>query len=129
MELVKSNFLRLYWVYCVIGFFIVITPYPPYEADKFTWINPRVFSRGDDLPVESVSWYDVQEFILKLNEKEGTDKYRLPSEAKWEYACRAGTTTLYSFGDSESELAEYAWYYDDKTHPVGQKKQTPASLI
>lgn len=86
--------------------------------------NPSYFE-GDDHPVEQVSWDDAKEFIRKLNEMEGTDKYRLPSEAEWEYACRAGTTTGYSFGDDESELGDYAWYDDnsgDKTHPVGQKK-------
>jgi formylglycine-generating enzyme required for sulfatase activity len=86
--------------------------------------NPSDF-KGDDLPVEQVSWDNVQEFIMKLNEKEGTDKYRLPSEAEWEYACRAGTTTRYSFGDDESELDDYAWYArnsDYKAYPVGQKK-------
>ena len=91
---------------------------------------------GDDLPVELVSWDDVQEFIKKLNEKEGTDRYRLPSEAEWEYACRAGTTTRYSFGDDESKLGDYAWYATSlmslmtkrKTHLVGQKKPNPWGL-
>ncbi|WP_279384944.1 formylglycine-generating enzyme family protein [Methanosarcina barkeri] len=59
--------------------------------------NPSRF-KGDNLPVESISWNDVQEFIARLNEIEGTERYCLPSEAEWEYACRAGTTTRYSFG-------------------------------
>ena len=101
-----------------------------YEGTQKQWRdimgdNPS-YSKGDDnLPVENVSWSGVQDFIKKLNEKEGTDKYLLPSEAEWEYACQAGTTTRYSFGDSESELGDYAWYDDNsgyKTHPVGKKK-------
>jgi formylglycine-generating enzyme required for sulfatase activity len=107
-----------------------------YEVTQAQWRavmgdNPSYYTGDDDLPVETVSWDDVQEFIKKLNAKEGTDKYRLPSEAEWEYACRAGTTTRYSFGDSDSKLGEYAWYYDNsgsKTHPVGQKKPNPWGL-
>ena len=93
--------------------------------------NPSHFTGDDNLPVELVSWDDVQSFITKLNDKEGTTKYRLPSEAEWEYACRAGTTTRYSFGDNESELSDYAWYWDNsdsQTHPVGQKRANPWGL-
>ena len=71
--------------------------------------NPSYF-KGDDLPVETVSWQDAKEFIQKLNAKENTDKYRLPSEAEWEYAARAGSTTKWHFGDDESLLRDYAWY-------------------
>jgi formylglycine-generating enzyme required for sulfatase activity len=85
--------------------------------------NPSKF-KGRTNPVEQVSWDDVQEFIRRLNRKEGTDKYRLPTEAEWEYAARAGTTSAYSFGDDASYLGRYAWYdgnSGDRPHPVGQK--------
>ena len=86
--------------------------------------NPIRF-KGRTHPVENVSWNDAQEFIRRLNRKEGTDKYRLPTEAEWEYAARAGTTSAYSFGNDASSLGQYAWYEDNsdkQTHPVGQKQ-------
>ena len=86
--------------------------------------NPSKFKDNPKNPVENVSWHTAQKFCQKLNGK-GEKKYRLPSEAEWEYACRAGTQTRYCFGDSETRLSEYAWYNENsnsKTHPVGQKK-------
>jgi formylglycine-generating enzyme required for sulfatase activity len=85
--------------------------------------NPSYFKGDSNRPVEKISWNDAQEFIRKLNEKEGSSKYRLPTEAEWEYACRAGTTTAYSLGDDPRQLGEYAWYDENskgETHPVGQ---------
>ncbi len=81
--------------------------------------------KGATRPVEQVSWKDCQEFIKKLNAKERTNKYRLPTEAEREYACRAGSTTTFCFGDDKGRLGEYAWFNNnsgDETHPVGQKK-------
>jgi formylglycine-generating enzyme required for sulfatase activity len=101
--------------------------------------NPSYFSgnraqavAGQDtsrFPVEQVSWNDAVEFCRKLSnmpkEKAAARSYRLPTEAQWEYACRAGSTTRYYFGDDWSQLGEYAWYInhsDSHPHAVGQKK-------
>ena len=87
--------------------------------------NPSHFTDDPSLPVESVSWHDVQEFLRRLSEKEGGKPYRLPTEAEWEYAARAGTATAYCFGDNSGQLQEYAWYGENsgnRTHPVGQLK-------
>ncbi len=86
--------------------------------------NPSWFKNNPQNPVEKVSWNDAQAFCQKLSQITGKT-YRLPTEAEWEYACRAGTTTRYYFGDDANQLGDYAWYKgnsQDKTHPVGQKK-------
>jgi formylglycine-generating enzyme required for sulfatase activity len=90
--------------------------------------NPSHFKGGNN-PVEQVSWDDAVEFCQKLSalpeEKAAGRVYRLPTEAEWEYACRAGTTTAYSFGDDETQLSDYAWYDEnsgDTPHAVGGKK-------
>jgi hypothetical protein len=89
--------------------------------------NPSKF-KGPKNPVEQVSWHDCQAFLDKLNEKQPIAgvKFGLPTEAQWEYACRAGSATRYCFGDDEKGLGDYAWHDDGKsgrqTHPVGEKK-------
>lgn len=84
--------------------------------------NPSHF-KGDNLPVESVSWHDAVEFCRRLSRQTG-QHWRLPIEAEWEYACLAGSTGKYCFGNNETLLKDYAWYgknSDSKTHPVGEK--------
>jgi formylglycine-generating enzyme required for sulfatase activity len=86
--------------------------------------NPSYFKGNPKNPVEMIKWQNAQRFCRKLSEKTGK-KYRLPSEAEWEYSCRAGTQTCYYFGNDEKQLGEYAWYMDNSGHttrPVGQKK-------
>jgi formylglycine-generating enzyme required for sulfatase activity len=92
--------------------------------------NPSMF-KGRNNPVEIISWLDAQDFITQLNQKEGHSRYRLPTEAEWEYAARAGTTTAYYFGSDEFELGAHAWYKGNsqkKTHPVGKKGANPWGL-
>lgn len=70
------------------------------EWEKVMGFNPSIFQEGGDYPVEMVSWDDSQLFLKKLNELDKTNEFRLPSEAEWEYAARAGTSTMYNTGDT-----------------------------
>lgn len=85
--------------------------------------NPADFKTGDaNMPVEHVSWDDAKRFINKLNTKEKTDKYRLPTEEEWEYAARAGTTTKWYCGDNESCVSSIAVTGTSSPKPVKSKK-------
>lgn len=102
-----------------------------------SWQNPG-FEQTDRDPVTCVSWEDAQAYIAWLNGKlrghastSGDGPYRLPSEAEWEYAARAGTTTLFWWGDNDDGVAAHAWYKnnsDGKTHAVGLKPANPFGL-
>ena len=98
------------------------------------WSGKDYAREGDEYPASYVSWHDAREFCETLTERaEGT--YRLPTEAQWEYACRAGKQTAYSYGDDPDRLGEYAWYSanvheagEEYAHRVGQKKPNPWGL-
>jgi formylglycine-generating enzyme required for sulfatase activity len=120
------------------------------EYDKLGQIeafpNPAHF-KGPDRPVEQVSWPEAARFCNARSRHEGlqpaynedtgacdfaANGYRLPTEAEWEYACRAGTNTDYSFGAEARKLSEFAWFAGNagkKTHPVGQKQANPWGLF
>ena len=104
-------------------FYLGLTQVTQGQYERVIGENPSCFD-GNPRPVEQVSWNDAVEFCGQLSDKEGKT-YRLPTEAEWEYACRAGSTGRYCFGDSESQLDLYAWYDDNsgrETHAVAQKK-------
>ncbi|MEO0330996.1 MAG: formylglycine-generating enzyme family protein [Bacteroidota bacterium] len=111
-----------------------------YEVTQQQWQavmndNPAVFQTFADSPthpVEYITWNQAQSFITQLN-KRGIGTFRLPTEAEWEYACRAGTTTAYYWGDkmAENGSSEYVWANSRsfaQTHPVGTKKPSPWGL-
>jgi formylglycine-generating enzyme required for sulfatase activity len=103
-------------------------------------------TKGPDLPVNNVTWIDAVKLCNARSLYEGfkpcyddearcdfdADGYRLPTEAEWEYACRAGTNTDYSFGNDAKKLGDFGWFGDNsgkKTHPVGQKQPNPWGLF
>ena len=121
--------------------------------------NPSIVTENEDCPADSVTWFSAIEFCNKMSEAEslhpyytmkavrrrannsieqaivsivGGDGYRLPTEAEWEYACRAGSISPWCFGDQVLDVGLYAWFYDNslmETHPVGQRKPNSWGLF
>jgi formylglycine-generating enzyme required for sulfatase activity len=127
VEITKDFYMGVYQV--------TVGQYKKYVDEKGGHFEEWCNEQGDNAAVTGVSWEDAQGFISWLNEKEGGEHYRLPTEAEWEYAARAGTTTEYSFGDDASLLGDYAWYDENAydvgeyyAHIVGQKKPNPWGL-
>ena len=107
-------------------FYLAKYPVTQGEWQKLMGNNPSGFRGDDRLPVDTVSW----DACLVFAKKAGSGM-RLPTEAQWEYACRAGSTTAYYFGDKAEELGEYGWYEGNsgqRTHPVGQRKPNAFGL-
>ena len=133
---------------------VAVTLTKPFELGKYEvtqgqwksvmgtepWDGQDNVKADKDCPATYVSWDDATEFCETLTEIErkagklkADEEYRLPTEAQWEYACRAGTTTAFSFGDDESKLGEYGWFGgntrgEDYAHKVGTKKPNPWGL-
>jgi formylglycine-generating enzyme required for sulfatase activity len=117
-------------------YYLGVTEVTQGQYEKVMGTNPsyfqkRVIGKSDSsmYPVEKVSWEDAVEFCKKLSElpeeKKAGRVYRLPTEAEWEYACRAGSKAAYSFGANSKTLGDYAWFGESsgsQTHPVGEKK-------
>src|SRR5205823_56217 len=106
--------------------------FPSTHATSTSGRNPG-FAQDERHPVVCVSWNDAMAMVDWLNERESTPGlvYSLPTEAQWEYACRAGTETAYFFGNDPAKLGDYAWFANNsesKTHPVETKEPNPWGL-
>jgi len=115
----------------VSSFSLQTTEVTQTQWKKVMGSNPSRF-KGRNKPVDQVNYLDALEFIKKLNKKEGTNAYRLPTEVEWEYAARAGSNTTYVCGDKKGCVRSYAWYdrnSGNRTHDVSQKSPNQWQLF
>ena len=90
------------------------------------WSEAEGVATGAEYPAVSISWEDIQEFVERLHDETGA-AFRLPTEAEWEYGCRAGTTTLWSFGNDVSGLGDHAWSVENSGES-GEPSAMPIGL-
>jgi len=120
------------------SFYIMATEVTQAQWQAVMGNNPSYF-KEDNLPVEHVSWNECQEFIKKLNQMDPDKNYRLPSEAEWEYACKAGTSTRFYSGNDNYHLSQIAWYEGNpsglnslfglKTHYTAERRENSWGLF
>jgi formylglycine-generating enzyme required for sulfatase activity len=111
------------------GFRIGVTEVTQKQWRQIMGMDPAFFN-GDDLPVERITWGEAVECCQRLSDRE-KKQYRLPTEAEWEYACRAGTTSIYYSGENEAALNDAGWYLGNsgnQSHAVGLKQPNPWGL-
>ena len=158
-EFLRNNEHPQHRVQILRSIFIGVYPVTQEEFQKVMEFNPSVSTDGPRNPVDSVSWFSAVEFCNRMSMTEelplfydlqnvkkrasgviekadvtalGGDGYRLPSEAEWEYCCRAGSITPWCFGDQILDVAQYAWYFDNSSgeaHRVGEKKPNSWGLF
>jgi formylglycine-generating enzyme required for sulfatase activity len=121
-------------------FYMALRPVTQRDYQDVMGVNPSSFTGDSNRPVDQVSWSEATNYCLLLTQRELAAgristgwKFRLPTEAEWEYACRAGTTNRFYYGNDPgyTNLASYAWYADNsgaQTHPTGQKPANPWGL-
>ncbi|MGB5687152.1 MAG: formylglycine-generating enzyme family protein, partial [Candidatus Electrothrix sp.] len=112
---------------CVDGFWMGKYEITQGQWQKIMGSNPAKYKKGDSYPVEQVSWNDTQKFLVKLKGK-SSKSYQLPTEAEWEYACRANGSGKYCGGDNLDDLAWYRENSGKNTHPVGKKQANDFGL-